>query len=200
MNSLKVEAILNQELNEDKEIGEDSSGEKIFLKMGPYGPYLEKNQSKTRKSIPKGFSISDVDINYANQLFSLPRILGKYPDSKENITADYGRFGPYVSAGKGKNASIPTNLSPLTININEALDLISKKRTSSQELRIIGNHPKSNNQIILKEGRYGPYLTDGKINVSLPKTHDKETISLSDSIDLIDKKIKSSKTKKRSKK
>jgi len=200
LNSLKVEEILNQELNEDKEVGQDSSGEKIFLKMGPYGSYIEKNKSKVRKSIPKGFSISDVDINYANELFSLPRILGKYPDSKDNITADYGRYGPYVSAGKGKNSSIPSNLSPLTININQAIDLISKKRTSSQELRIIGNHPKSNNQIVLKEGRYGPYLTDGKTNVSIPKTHDKETISLIDAIDLINKKIKSSKTKKRTKK
>ena len=200
LNINKADEILNNELNENKEIGKDSDGEIIYLKVGPYGPYLEKSESKIRKSIPKGFPISDVDLEYALKLFSLPKVLGKHPESNEDIKSDYGRFGPYVSAGRGINASIPANLSPLTITFEEALDLISKKTSSSKEIRTIGTHPKSNKTIIVKEGRYGPYLTDGKINVSIPKNFDKETISLDESIILIDKKIKSPKKKLKKKK
>ena len=200
LNINKADEILNNELNDNKEIGKDANGEMIYLKIGPYGPYLEKSETKTRKSIPKGFPISEVDLEYAFQLFSLPKVLGKHPESNENITSDYGRFGPYVSAGKGKNASIPANLSPLTITLDEALDLISKKTSTSKDIRTLGVHPKSNKTITVKEGRYGPYLTDGKINVSIPKNFDKETISLDDSIILIDKKIKSPKKKLKKKK
>ena len=78
--------------------------------------------------------------------------------------------------------------------------MISKKTSTSKDIRTLGVHPKSNKTITVKEGRYGPYLTDGKINVSIPKNFDKDTISLDDSIILIDKKIKSPKKKSKKKK
>ena len=100
-------------------------------------------------------------------MIALPRTLGLHPETNEEVKADYGRFGPYVTAGKGKNGRIPPNMSPLTIELSDALELIKKRSSGPQELRTLGDHPETGETLILKDGRYGPYMTDGKVNACL---------------------------------
>ena len=185
----KALEILNQEINEDRELGkDDESGEMVLLKNGPYGPYVQMGETSKRKGIPKGTSPADVDLEMALKLLSLPRILGKHPETGEEVKADYGRFGPYVTAGKGKNGTIPPIMSPLTIELNEALELIKNRNAGPQALRTLGDHPTTGESLVIKSGRYGPYITDGKVNASLPRDTDHETMTLDDGVALIDKK------------
>tara|TARA_B000000475_G_scaffold55903_1_gene44005 strand:- start:11524 stop:14025 length:2502 start_codon:yes stop_codon:yes gene_type:complete len=189
LNIEKALEILNQEINEDKEIGSDpETSETVFLKTGPYGPYVQLGDSGKRKAIPKGTEISDVNIEMALKLLALPRVLGIHPETKLEVKADYGRFGPYVTAGKGKNGRIPPEHSPLTIELETALELIVKRSSGPQELKTLGDHPKTGEALILKDGRYGPYITDGKVNASMTSDFEVETITLEDAVKLIDKK------------
>ena len=189
LNVDKALEILNQEINEDRELGkDDESGEMVLLKNGPYGPYVQLGETSKRKGIPKGTSPADVDLEMALKLLSLPRILGKHPETGEEVKADYGRFGPYVTAGKGKNGTIPPTISPLTIELNEALELIKNRNAGPQALRTLGDHPTTGESLVIKSGRYGPYITDGKVNASLPRDTDHETMNLDDGVALIDKK------------
>ena len=200
LNVEKALEIINQEINEDKELGTDlESGEKILLKNGPYGPYVQLGETNKRKAIPKGTNLSEVDLELGLKLIALPRTLGPHPETGEDVKADYGRFGPYVSAGKGKNGRIPANMSPLTIELTEALELINNRSSGPQELKNLGNHSETGESLILKDGRYGPYITDGKVNASLPREIDVEKLTLDQAIELINKKRAAPPRKKRRK-
>ena len=200
LNVKKALEIINQEINEDKELGTDlESGEKILLKNGPYGPYVQLGETNKRKAIPKGTNLSEVDLELGLKLIALPRTLGPHPETGEDVKADYGRFGPYVSAGKGKNGRIPANMSPLTIELTEALELINNRSSGPQELKNLGNHSETGESLILKDGRYGPYITDGKVNASLPREIDVEKLTLDEARELIDKKRATPPRKKRRK-
>jgi DNA topoisomerase-1 len=164
------------------------SGETVLVKSGPYGPYVQLGETSKRKGIPKGTPSADVDLEMALKLLSLPRTLGKHPETDEDVKADYGRFGPYVTAGKGKNGTIPPTMSPLTIELDAALELIKNRNAGPQELRTLGDHTTTGETLVLKSGRYGPYLTDGKVNASLPRDVDPEKITLEEGVALIDKK------------
>ena len=132
-------------------------------------------------------------------MIALPRTLGLHPETNEEVKADYGRFGPYVTAGKGKNGRIPPNMSPLTIELSDALELIKKRSSGPQELRTLGDHPETGETLILKDGRYGPYMTDGKVNASLPRDADPEKLSLEEAVEIINKKRAAPPRKKRKK-
>ncbi len=200
LNVEKALEILNQEINEDRELGLDpESKETVLLKNGPYGPYVQLGETNKRKAIPKGTEISDVDLGLAQKLLALPRVLGTHPETNQEVKADYGRFGPYVTAGKGKNGRIPPQLSPLTIELNEALELIAKRSSGPQELKTLGDHPTTGETLILKDGRYGPYITDGKVNASMPSDVEVDEITLEEAVGLIDKKRAAPPRKKRKK-
>ena len=200
LNVDKALEILNQEINEDRELGLDpESKESVLLKNGPYGPYVQLGETNKRKAIPKGTEISDVDLGLAQKLLALPRVLGTHPETNQEVKADYGRFGPYVTAGKGKNGRIPPQLSPLTIELNEALELIAKRSSGPQELKTLGDHPTTGETLILKDGRYGPYITDGKVNASMPSDVEVDEITLEEAVGLIDKKRAAPPRKKRKK-
>jgi len=189
-----------KEVQEEKPLGKDpKTDEDIFLKEGQYGPYVQLGESKTRKAIPKGYNIDDVNLELAVRLLSLPREVGKHPVTGDIITADYGRYGPYLRCGK-KNARIDSPLSPLTISIDEAVEVCAKKKTGSQELRNLGKHTKTGEELIIKTGFYGPYITDGKVNASIPKAMDVESINLAEAVELIDKKRAAPPTKRRRRK
>lgn len=196
----KAKEILTKETNDVKTLGKDpKTGVDIYFKEGQYGPYVQLGASKTRKSIPKEFNIDDVNLELALQLLALPREVGKHPETGELITADYGRYGPYLRCGK-KNASIESPLSPLTISVDEAVAVCAKKKTGSQELKTLGKHTKTGEKLIIKTGFYGPYVTDGKVNVSVPKALGVESITLEKAVELIDKKRAAGPTKRRRRK
>lgn len=184
----KAEELLQKSEEGPDVLGSDpESDEPIYLKEGPYGPYVQLGDTKTRKSIPRNVDKNDVTLEMALQLLSLPKTLGKHPETGEPVTTDLGRYGPYVRSGN-TNAKLPPSLSPLTVTLDEAVTLLKKRRKGSVDLRTVGAHPKTGETIVLKEGRYGPYATDGKVNASLPKGTDPETISDDEVIQLIDKK------------
>ncbi len=196
----KAKEILTKETNDVKTLGKDpKTGNEIYFKEGQYGPYVQLGDSKTRKSIPKEFNIDDVNLELAVRLLALPREVGKHPETGELITADYGRYGSYLRCGK-KNARIEPPLSPLTISVDEAVAACSKKKTGSQELKTLGKHTKTGEELIIKTGFYGPYITDGKVNVSIPKGKDVESITVDEAVELIDKKRAAGPSKRRRKK
>ena len=194
----KVEELFQTEVKEDEPIGSDpESGESIWLKKGPYGYYVQVGDTKKRKGIPKGFSLSDVDLSYALKLLSLPREIGKHPENGEVISADYGRFGPYIKCGK-MNASLRGEETPLDIELPKALELLKNRNKKSSDLRNIGAHPETGEDLAVKDGRYGPYISDGKVNVALKGDLTPENITLEQAVDLINQK-RLSPTKKRKK-
>ncbi len=178
---------------------DEDSGESIYLREGPYGPYVQLGDTKRRKSIPKGFSVDELDLAMAQTLLNLPRPVGNHPDSGEPILADYGRYGPYLKVGD-KNVKLSPPLSPLTVTLEEAVANISKSKRGSVDLRQLGNHPTTGESLVLKDGRYGPYITDGKVNASLPKKINTDELSLEQAVELINKKRAAGPTKRRRRK
>ena len=167
---------------EDNIIGKFNDGENILLKVGRYGPYVELQESKKRASIPKGTSPEDITEKMASDLLSLPKTLGTHPDTGEDILATFGPYGPYVKCGK-INASMKSTDSPLTISLEDAVKLI-KDRKLKFEPTILGIDPKTKKDIAIKRGRFGPYVTDGKKNVSL-KGYTIEDVTLEEAIKLL---------------
>ena len=170
---------------ENNIIGKHTNGENILLKIGRYGPYVELEESKKRKSVLKSIGVENLTESIAIDLLSMPKNLGKNPDTDEDVLADFGPYGPYVKCGK-INASMKADDSPLTISLEDALKLI-KDRKLKFEPKVLGEHPKSKKEISIKRGRFGPYVTDGKKNVSL-KGFVLDEVNLDQAIKLIDDK------------
>ena len=201
LNLETIEKIFNEETKEDEPLGNDpNTGDEIWIKKGPYGHYVQIGDTKTRKGIPKNFSLSEVDIEYALKLLSLPREVGNHPETNEIITADYGRDGPYIKCGK-KNASLRGQETPLDITVEKAVELLASKNKTSSEIKTLGDHPKTGESLVVKSGRYGPYISDGKVNASLKGDVDPENITLEEATALIDdKRLNPPKKKQRRKK
>jgi len=185
---------------EDVILGKDElSGTDILLKEGPYGPYVQLGDSKTRKSLPQGVTVDTINVELASRLLALPRPIGIEPESGDPILADFGRYGPYLKVGK-KNVKLNPPLSPLTVSLEEALEAIkSGGNKGPVSLKTLGKHPESEADIEIKSGRYGPYITDGKINASLTKGFDPETITLEEAVELLKKKASQPRKKRRRK-
>ena len=196
----KAHELLEGAEQEDAPLGTDpKSGKPVYLKDGQYGLYVQLGDSKTRKSIPKTMDSDSIDLEVALQLLSLPKVLGNHPETGEPVTADFGRYGPYIKSGK-TNAKLFPPLSPLTVTLDEALPLLAKSKKGSVELRTIGNHPKTGEALVLKDGKYGPYITDGKVNASIPKELSPDTLLLENAAELIDKRRAAPPKKRRRKK
>jgi DNA topoisomerase-1 len=131
-----------------------------------------------------------VDLDLALKLLALPREVGKHPDDGEAVIAANGRFGPYVR-WKQEIRSIPAEFSPLDIALDEAVGLLrqpkgQRRAAKASTLRELGKHPITDLPMAVRSGRYGPYVTDGKINASLRKGMSPETISLDDAVNLLE--------------
>ena len=191
---------LFKDQREDAVLGKDpESKEDILLKKGPYGHYVQLGETTKRKAIPKGTEVDSVDLELAIKLISLPRVVGKHPDTGIDITADYGRYGPYLKMDKS-NARLIGPATPLTVTVNEAVELLSKSKKGSSELKTLGKHPDTGEELVLKEGRYGPYISDGKLNAALRSGNDPNSITLEEAVELINLKRAAPKRKKPRKK
>ena len=184
LNKAKLDALDSMQ-KEDNVIGKFTNGENILLKVGRYGPYVELESSKKRKSVLKSIGVENLTEALAIDLLNMPKKLGEHPETGDDILADFGPYGPYVKSGK-INASMKADGSPLTITLEEALKLI-KDRKLKFEPKVLGEHPKSKNEISIKRGRFGPYVTDGKKNVSL-KGYVIDEVTLEQAAQLIDEK------------
>jgi len=184
LNKKKLDELDNMQ-KEDNIIGVHTNGENILLKIGRYGPYVELEKSKKRKSVLKSIGVENVTQEIAIDLLSLPKKLGSHPETGEDVLADFGPYGPYVKCGK-INASMKSDDNPLTITLENAIKLI-KDRKLKFEPKILGEHPKTKNEISIKRGRFGPYVTDGKKNASL-KGYVVDEVTLDQAVQLINEK------------
>jgi len=180
-----IEDIFKEQVKEDEPLGNDpESGENIIIKKGPYGHYVQLGESTTRKSIPKTYPLDDVDLAYALKLLALPRTVGTHPESGDPIMADYGRFGPYIKCGK-QNASLKGSETPLDVTVEKSVELLANRNKKSADLRTVGDHPETGETLVVKDGRFGPYISDGKINASLKGDLTPENITLDQAVELI---------------
>lgn len=181
----KAREILAQDKPKPNTLGiDEKTGMPVNLMHGRFGHYVQLGDSKTRKPLPKNIEPQNMDLATALNLLSLPRILGHHPETDAEIRVDFGRFGPYLINGN-KNIKLPPPHNPLNITLETALQVISNRNKPSSVVKELGIEPESGNPIQLKDGRYGPYVTDGKVNAAIPKNTNADELSLDEAINLI---------------
>ena len=153
----------------------------VFLKNGRFGPYIQMGDKM--KSLPPNLKEDDITLDLAIQIISLPKNLGSMANSEESILVDIGRYGPYVKSGKTFK-SIPKNLDLLSLSLEEAIKLLSSKTTSSSILKTLGQDG-AKNDILIKNGRYGKFITNGKVNAPMPKGVTEDELQLDEAIKIL---------------
>ena len=188
-----VEEILHHKLDGPRTLGADpASGLPILLKKGPYGPYLQLGEDDSaskakpkRVSLLKNMTPESVDHDVALALLALPRTLGEHPETGKPVQAGVGRFGPFV-VHDGVFANLKAGDDVLTIDLGRALELFAEKKgggrtrgaaAAKSVLVELGEHPEGGTVQVL-DGRYGPYVNWGKVNVTLPKDMKPADVSL----------------------
>jgi len=172
------------------ELGPDPvTGSTVLLKQGPYGPYVQlgeaapEGEKPRRVSLPRGMEPAGVGLEFALKLLSLPRPLGADPASGAPVTAGLGRYGPYVERG-GTYRNLRNTEEIFTVTLEAALELLANK-SGARVLKELGNHPDSAVPLRILDGRYGPYVTDGSVNASIPKGADPEAVSIEEAVELL---------------
>lgn len=191
----------DSEASADRVLGKDpETGLDVTVKAGRFGPYIQLGEQKDyaegdkpkRAGIPKNMSPGDMELDLALKLLSLPREIGKHPETGEPITAGIGRFGPFVRHEK-TYASLEAGDEVFDIGLNRAVTLIAEKvakgpsgrRFGADPGKPLGEHP-SLGGVAVKNGRYGAYVTAGGVNATIPSDKTPETITLAEAIALID--------------
>jgi DNA topoisomerase-1 len=169
----KSEDISRNEVSKARELGKDpKSGEPIYARFGRYGPMLIKGYTEDKEKkpafapMPEGSTLDDVTLEQALEMFKLPRIVGKTADDQE-ISANIGRFGPYIQVSKIYVSIKP--LDPRSITEEEARELYVQKleKDAAKNIKVF-----EDSGISILNGPYGPYLTDGKKNARIAKDKD----------------------------
>jgi DNA topoisomerase-1 len=195
INAQKAEELLLEAAKGPTSLGEDPESSKpIYLKTGRYGPYIQLGDQedgvKPRMvSLLPGMKPEDVTYEISLKLLKFPRSLGNHPQTGEEVLVATGRYGPYIKSG-AETRSIPMDqLSPLDLSMEDAVELLKQPRKRGrasykpQTVKDLGKH--GDKTISLKTGRYGPYVTDGKINAALPKGQDPESLTPEQALELI---------------
>ena len=176
-------------LGKDPETGLD-----VVRKSGRFGPYVQLGEGKEAKraSIPK--DLPEFDLDWAVKLLSLPREVGAHPETGNLITASIGRYGPYL-AHDGKYARLTSTRDVFDTGMNAAVALLAEAadrkggaggRAKAEPIKVLGAHPTSGGEIKVMPGRYGPYVTDGTTNATLPKDVKPEDVTEQQAVELID--------------
>ncbi len=171
---------------------EPGSGTPVYLKRGPFGPYLQLGDAGSdggkpkRVSLPPGVEPHEVSSDLALRLIALPLRLGDHPEDGKPVDLGIGRYGPYVKHGS-TFASIPKGEFVLDVNLERALQLLAQKaRRGTAALRVVGADPRTGEAIELYEGRFGPYVKRGSVNASLPRDVAPEALELDQAVALLD--------------
>ncbi|MFA7461256.1 MAG: type I DNA topoisomerase [Trueperaceae bacterium] len=169
----------------------EETGEKVLLKRGPFGPYLQlgdagpKGGKPKRVSLPPGVEPHDVTEQLALDLIALPKRLGSHPDSGEPVEVGIGRYGPFVKHQR-VYASIPKGEALLEVELPRALELLaSKSQRGGAALKELGDDPNTGEPIEIRSGRYGPYVKRGSLNASLPRDLPPEDVSLEQALEIL---------------
>ena len=179
------------------------TGEPIYVKTGRYGDYVQlgdpgsgaasgKRTGKAAK--PKMASLwpsmdrASLTLDEAVLVLSFPRELGRHPETGEPVTVQDGRFGPYVKSGK-ESRSLKGHEELATVTLEQALGLLRQPKRrgggTASVLRELGAHPESGLEVSVKKGRFGPYVTDGQVNASVPKGRDAQEVDLKEALELL---------------
>ena len=189
--------------NDDRTLGTDpETGLDVLARAGRFGPYVQlgerdpdsKEKPRTA-SLFKTMSLSDLTFEQALELLTIPRTIGNHPDDGEPIEALNGRYGPYIKWGK-ESRSLATEEEILTVGMDEALALLAQprqRRGAKPPLKELGTDPATGKEIVIKDGRFGLYMTDGETNVSFRKTETIDNVTLDHAADrLAEKRSKKS--------
>jgi DNA topoisomerase-1 len=182
--------------NGTKALGKDPyTSEEITLRSGRFGPYIQRGEGKEakRSSLPKGWTPDSIDHEKALALLSLPRDVGKHPESGKMISAGLGRYGPFV-LHDGTYANLESIEDVFSIGLNRAVSVIAEKQSKGRggrnggtpaALKDLGEHPNGGGSITVRDGKYGPYVNFGKVNATLPKGKDPMSVTVEDAVALI---------------
>ncbi len=195
INLAKAMELLEASGVEDTPLGTDpESGKLIYVKVGRFGPYIQlgenDDEEKKNKSLLKGMEPADLTLELACKLLSLPRNLGVYAETGESIEANDGRYGPYIRSGKDTR-SLPAGVSPLDVSLEQAIELLKQPKTrgrAAPKEPIVAFEkvsPITEKPVKILEGRFGPYITDGDTNASVPRGTDPKEVTFETALDLL---------------
>ena len=184
------------------------TGAEVHRKSGRYGAYVEMevDGEKKRASIPK--DLDDFDLEWAIKLLGLPRIIGEHPETGKEIEAGLWRYGPAVRHD-GTYGKLQSTREIFDIGMNRAVDLLAQSaaakggrgtRAKAEPIKTLGAHPTSGGEIKVMPGRYGPYVTDGTTNATIPKDVKPEDVTDAQAIELIDARAAKGSAKKKKRK
>jgi DNA topoisomerase-1 len=167
------------------------SEDMITLRSGRFGPYVQRGEGEKpkRSGLPKGTDKADVDLELAVKLLSLPRHVGAHPEDGKMISANFGRFGPYI-AHDGKYASLESPEDVFNIGLNHAVTVLAEKKARGgrprgpEALKELGADA-AGTMIKLFKGRYGPYVSDGETNATVPEGMEPTEVTLEQALALI---------------
>ncbi len=185
------------EAPDERILGEDpDTGLPVVLRSGRFGPYVQLGSADDVEGKPKTASLlsfmdpHSVTLEDALRLLSLPRTVGVDPSDGQEIVALNGRFGPYIKKGD-ETRSLGSEEQLFTVTLEEALALLAEprrgRRSTPRVLRELGEGP-AGHRIELRSGRYGPYVTDGEVNASLPRGTRPEEVTLEQAVALLEDK------------
>jgi DNA topoisomerase-1 len=190
----------------------EKDGQPVYLLNGRFGAYVQlgetpdkadkKAPKPPRASLPSGITEANITLDDALRLLSLPRVVGEHPEDQQPILSNFGRFGPYIKHGD-EFRSLESDDQVFTIDLDAAVALLrepkrSRRRqaTTRKVLREL-KHPSRDVTIKLLEGRYGPYVTDGTTNASLPKGTSPDSLTPEQAVELIEARAASGPSKPR---
>jgi len=180
----------------NKALGKDPyTGEEITLRSGRFGPYVQRGEGKEakRSSLPKGWTADSLDHEKALALLSLPRDVGKHPETGKMISAGLGRYGPFV-LHDGTYANLDSIEDVFSIGLNRAVTVLAEKQAKGKgargggtpaALKELGEHPGGGGKVTVRDGRYGAYVNFGKVNATLPKGKDPQSVTMEEALALI---------------
>lgn len=190
-----VEMLAKQELGEEPMGRHPETNKPIYIKQGRFGPYVQMgdadDEDKKNSSLLKGMTPETLDLATAILLLEFPRTLGLNPANGEPIIASQGKFGPYIKSGT-ETRSLGATHSLLELTLEQALDLLAQPKAQGRgrgvaapPLKELAESPVTGNNITIRDGRFGPYVTDGETNASLPKDMKPDDLTLEQAVDLL---------------
>ena len=167
-----------------------TEGLPVYVLSGPFGPYLqmgdvvENGPKPKRVSIPKNISPTEITLEQATAFLALPRTVGQHPETNKVVKAGIGRFGPYVLHDKVYK-SLGKDQDVLTVDLETSVELLkqARRRAAPEPLKELGKHPDDDVVIGIFEGRYGPYVKHGKVNATIPKEREIDSVTLEEAMD-----------------
>ena len=200
---IKTKEIKKTDVLKERVLGTDhKTGLEVLVRTGRFGHYVQLGRMETKKEkkkkkvegpktagLPKHLRLDDVTLLQALNLLSFPRVLGQYESN--DLSVILGRYGPYIKCGD-VTAAIPNEVEPASVDIEQAIEFLTiaaeKKKQAATPMRTLGKDPTTGGEILVKDGRFGPYVTDGKTNASLGKKFDPLSITFDQAVELLVKK------------